>query len=148
MLQEDPAPRLAWHTKTVACTSALVLLATCCLHAELRPCCLWPGNCCNWACAILAACCLHERLWLSLCASPEQVSYTTCKAGTWLSPHRQTFVRETTGAPAGVTSVHDMGQFPLNEEASYSTLQNVYLHAADTGALPLRVQAMVPLRSW
>ena len=49
---------------------------------------------------------------------------------------------------AGVTSVVDMGQFPLSEEASFATLEQVYRHAADSGSLPVRVQAMVPLRSW
>ena len=42
----------------------------------------------------------------------------------------------------------DMGQFPLSEEVSFTTLKQVYLHAADSGSLPVRVQAMVPLRSW
>ena len=42
--------------------------------------------------------------------------------------------------------VHDMGVFPLDEEASFANLEHVYRHAADHSAL--RVLAMVPLTSW
>ena len=48
----------------------------------------------------------------------------------------------------GVTTLHDMGVFPLSEEASFGNLDQVYRHAADAGELRVRVLAMVPLTAW
>ena len=52
------------------------------------------------------------------------------------------------GSPAGVSTVNDMGVFPLSEQASFANLDDVYRHAADEGRLRMRVLAMVPLTSW
>ncbi len=42
------------------------------------------------------------------------------------------------------------GRYPLgaDPEASWRDLDGLYLPAADAGALPLRVRAYLPLRSW
>jgi predicted amidohydrolase YtcJ len=50
----------------------------------------------------------------------------------------------------GVTMVHCMGRvaFMEGEEAAWQDLEQVLLPAADGGALPLRVYALVPLPTW
>ncbi|KAG2447703.1 hypothetical protein HYH02_007163 [Chlamydomonas schloesseri] len=49
----------------------------------------------------------------------------------------------------GVTSVVDMGRYPFSDEgSSWRDLQEVYLPAAESGELPLRLVANVPLSSW
>ena len=42
---------------------------------------------------------------------------------------------------------HDMGPFPLDEEAAFQNL-DLYRSVAKAGQLSVRVLAMVPLTSW
>lgn len=51
------------------------------------------------------------------------------------------------GEGAGVTMVHDMGPFPVNEDKAWENLEHVYIDAANVHQLPLRVLAFVPLSS-
>ena len=48
---------------------------------------------------------------------------------------------------AGVTTVCDMGSIGEVEEV-WEALEQVYMPAADKGALPIRVFAMLPLTTW
>ncbi|KAG2430260.1 hypothetical protein HXX76_010358 [Chlamydomonas incerta] len=49
----------------------------------------------------------------------------------------------------GVTSVVDMGRYPFSDEgSSWRDLQEVYLPAMESGELPVRLVANVPLSSW